>query len=439
VLLALFCVAPAAAEPERVEAAAERPRDQVYAGRLGWVSPERARRAGYFEHRGRWLPKRYERKLARWKRMDARVEDWRDRYKTRTRHYRIETTLPRATLEIDVKPFLDELYRTYRDVFRRDFGLSGRGANGKTIRIFHGYREYALLAKGPGILTPRTNPGFIRDGSELVVFYEETDPATFYNTVFDEGAHQFVKALRPGADLPLWLDEALATYFEGCRYSRAKGEIEVGHLPPHRLRKAQKALEKASPAGEAHDGDTLPERLFMNVPKDRFHAVEYSLAWSFVYYLTHAEKGRYRRGFARFLKEMNGAGARPAAEVFRQATGRDLREVQKGWRDYVLALPCPEPPSWVRLRVEDGPGELALQTEDLVWTIDGERVDGPADFERLTAAPGDGAREWIVVRRVPTGHVTGWRPEFVHATVTPDAANRITNLGTRSRHHTLID
>ncbi len=428
--------ASAAPDPVKASAASPRRSNKVYAGRLGWVSPGRARKAGYFEYEDRWLPSKFKRKLAGWRKKDARTKDWRDRYKAKSRHYKIETTLPRAVLEIDVKPFLDELYETYSDVFRRDFGLTGRGAHNKLIRIFHGYDEYALRAKGPGILTPRTNPGFILNGIELVVFYEATDPANFYNTVFHEGAHQFVAALLPGADLPLWLDEALATYFEGCRYSRVTGNIDVGHLPPGRLAKAQRALREV----KLTDGDSLPERMFMNVPRERFHAVEYSLAWSFVYYLTHAEKGKYRRGFTKFLRAMNGAGKRPVSEVFRRATGRSLKDLQRGWRAYILGLELPRAPKWVRLRVEDDPDDVALQSEDLVWSIDGERMDNPDDFVQwLERRPANAPTEWIVVRRMKTGTPIGWRPKFIHATVSPAAAARISCLGTLSRHHTLID
>jgi hypothetical protein len=398
-------------------------------GAPGLAGPE-GPRGNLIEYRGRLLPKRLQGRLERWERKDARVAGWEDRYKLRTRHYKVETSLPRFVAELEVKPFLDELYDTFSDVFRDDFGLRGRGANGKTVLVFHGYRDYADLAK-EGQTVQRSNPGFIRNGRELVVFYEDTDPATFYGTMFHEGAHQFVKNLLPGAQLPLWLDEALAVYFEGCRYSRRTGKIEVGHLPPDRLHDAQEALRDAVAA----EGESLPETLFMNVPPGRFHGREYALAWSFVYYLAHCENGKYRKGFARFIRATNGAGVRPVHEVFEQATGHRLEDLQEGWRAYVLGLEAEPSPRWVVLDVSGEATGVDLRTEDRVWSIGGARVTSYEAFDAAwTNRAGDGPVEFVVVRRAADG-----TDSFVRTTV--PAGCPLTIEGERSRRgsHNLVD
>ena len=111
-------------------------------------------------------------RLAQWARMDKRVKSWKDAYKEKSKHYRIHTDVPRFILELEIKPFLDALYQTYVDVFKQDFGLSGRGANKRLIRIFYGFENYAHNAE-PGEVQDRGTPAFILGVDELLVYYDE--------------------------------------------------------------------------------------------------------------------------------------------------------------------------------------------------------------------------------------------------------------------------
>lgn len=412
----------------------------VHAGKAGWVEPARARELGYFEYRGRWLPRKLAKKVKAWERADARMSGWEDRYKVKSKHYRIETDVPRFIVELEIKPFLDELYRTYVEVFRRNFGLSGRAANKKTIRIIHGYENYARNAeRGRGVI-PRSTPGFIVGGDELVVHYDDLHPGDFYGTVFHEGAHQFLSALLPGAALPLWLDEALATYFEGCRYSRATGKITVDALPPDRVELSQEILKEAQPFA----GRSLPESLFMRVPEQSFDAREYALAWSFVHYLVHREGGKRRKAFARFLRETNGSGNKPVAEIFREATGERLEQVQTGWKDYAMALKMPPQPIFVVLAVEGEPDpRVDLATEDYLVSIGGVQIDSSARFaqawpQRAEERPAE-PREWVVLRRKPRKGPMEYEERLVRTTVPPDTPLRIVDDGWYPRAHNLRD
>ena len=431
----LAALAPGARTEEhapKVEHVAFRTR-LIYAGkRAGWVELDRARELGFIEYRGRWLPGKLKRKLAVWERKDARVHGWQDAYKARSRHYRIETDIPHFSVELDIKPFLDELYKTYTDVFRRDFGLKGRGANNKEIKIYNGYPEYARLAKDGMPVVPRTNPGFIRNGKEIVVYYGETEPEIFYGTVFHEGAHQFVKNLLPGADLPLWLDEALAVYFEGCRYQRSTGKIFVGHLPPDRLEDAQEALRQVKPIA----GVSLAETMFMHHGEANFTAREYALAWSFVYYLTHAEDGKHRKKFARFLKATNGAGRKPIATTFREAFGVSLEKMGVGWREYVLALQAEPSPRWLELEIAgELPDGVDLENGDRLWSLDGRPMQTVAAFEAAwPGTPPERGTTWTVVRRREDGS-----EHFVKTTVPAGASVAIQVPRHWRRKHSLVD
>jgi hypothetical protein len=365
----------------------------VHLGDGEWGTREQALEAGLIEYRGRWLPKKLEKSLAKWERLDAKGLAWDDAYKERTKYYRVKTNVPRFVFELEIAPFLDALGDTYTRVFQEDFGLKGKAVKNKDLKIYGSFEDYSFHEPRGGSDRPRTNPGFIINGAELVVFYEESDPARFYATVFHEGAHQFFLSLLPGADLPIWLDEALATWFEGATYSRATKEITFGGIPGDRLLVAQRLL--ASTPG-------TPGELFMNVPQPSFDANHYALAWSFLHYLLKRTGDDNTKKFARFLDEANGSGTRPIPEVFTKATGEDFAQLARGWRAHVEAL---EPPAeslqWVTLAVESAAGE-DVREGDTIWSVDGHEIYHSSRFVTLwRARPKDRPLELIVIRSEP--------------------------------------
>ena len=205
-----------------------------------WGTAQEAANQGLIEYRGRWVPKKMERQLASWEQLDARMKGWGDSYTTKSSHFTIKTDVPRFIVETELKPFFDRLYETYVAVFQGQFKLTGKGANMKQVMIYHGYETYRQQTG-----CKRSTPGYIVGGSVMHVFYEDFDAGRFYNTCFHEGAHQFFGGMLPGAALPQWLTEGLATYFEGCTYSRVDKTIRVGFVPQDRLRFAKMQLAKA--------------------------------------------------------------------------------------------------------------------------------------------------------------------------------------------------
>lgn len=365
----------------------------VHVGKDKFVPAAEAEAAGYIYYRDRWVPGRLKRKLTQWERQDAKVQGWKDAYKDKSKHYRIRTNAPRYVLELEIKPFLDALYKTYVEVFKQDFGLSSKAANKNFIDIYYGYEVWRAEEKAT-----RGNPGYYVEGGELKVLFDPLDPHDFYNTVFHEGAHQFFFASLPGARLPVWLDEALATYFEACVYCRSTQSIEKLHVSPSRLESAKDQLRAARKAGK----ETTPTAMFLEINNaDDFEAEHYALAWSFLYYLLHHDGGKHRRLIIKFLDKMNGAGTRPVREVFKRATRRELAEYEKGWADWVLAMEMPIYPELQVLEL-GAPTGLDIKTGDLLWCLDGQWVDDDAAWQRLWEKR-DVARpvELVLIRRSP--------------------------------------
>ena len=405
----------------------------VYLGDDKWGTPAQATERGMIRYHDQWFDKSVEKDLKKWEREDAKDGlDWEHRYHTKSKYYRIETDVPRWRVELEIAPFLDALFETYQRVFAEDFGLSGKAVKNKDIRIYDGFQAYSTNEPDGNAPRPRTNPGFIVGGSTLVVYYDETDPGVFYSTVFHEGAHQFFLSLLPGADPPIWLNEALATYFEGCTYSRATRKITPGFVPYDRLVAAQSILK----SGQSQSA----EELFLAVPRERFKGREYALAWSFVHYLIHRPGEDSREKFARFVRATNGSGAKPAAEVFREATGEDLGALLPGWSAHVLALSAPPSIHWVALVVAQAAADEDLRSRDLVWSFDGVEVFSIEQFRRLwKERPKDRAVELVVVRGEPDFTSQESTRRFVRVTLRPDSGIHLTPQGELERHGGLAD
>lgn len=385
---------------------------RVHIGKGQWVSREEAGAKGFFFYKDRWLPKKLSAKLKYWERLDPKVKSWSDAYQARSKHYRIKTNAPHYVTELELKPFLDELYRTYVKVFKDDFGLSGRAADKNHIHVYWGYSTWQANAG-----SDRGSPGYYEPGGALKVMYDPTDEHDFYNTVFHEGAHQFFMATLPGASLPVWLDEALATYFEGCTYSRAMCSITKNHIPADRLVDAKEQLLRAKQAGEK----LTPSAMFMHIGNiDSFDASHYALAWSFLHYLIHREDGKHKKDFYKFLKEMNGSGTKPVQRVFKEATRTDLEEIEKGWASYVLALETPPLPGWQVLTPRHATPDEDVQNGDLLVRVNGHTIDTEADWEKHWGQRDKSKpQKLLLLRRYDIKSATSYQQKFVTLIVKP--------------------
>lgn len=368
-LLAIACTTLSAHGALRAQHGSHAQR--VFIGKDGWVTPAVATAKGWFLHQDRWVPKKLKSKIKSWDKADAKMRGFRDAYKVKTKHYRIKTNAPRHIVELEISPFLDELYRTYVDVFREDFGLKGKAADKNHINIYWGFPSWRDEEKND-----RGNPGYYEPGGPLTVMYDAGDAHDFYNTVFHEGAHQFFTAMLPGAELPIWLDEALAVYFEGCTFSPSTSKITPIHIPRDRLEHAQEAITEAKQAGKP----VTPHDMFMQYTGDDFDAEHYALAWSYLYFLVHRDGGKHKKDFYKFLQEMNGSGAKSVYRVFKEATKKDLSEIEKGWIPFVLALALPKEHSRVILEPKNA-GDLILKDDQLVM-INGIDIDNEDLFEK---------------------------------------------------------
>lgn len=415
---------------------APRFRGLVHLGEGEFGTTAQAMEAGLVHYDGQWVPKSKARKIRGWQKDAERIHGWEDAYKVRTRHYRIETDLPPHIVDLDIGPFLDATYQAYTEVFAQSFGLSGKATDKKFIRIYRSYSEYAANEPAGERTRPRTQPAFIVNGDQLVTFWDETDPDSFYQHVFHEGAHQFVKGLLPGTDLPKWLDEGLASLLESCTWSPSRGEVmHDGLVPVQRLSVARAILSRARVDGDG----SLPRRLFLDIPDSEFQAREYALAATFVHYLAFRDSGRHKKAFAKFLRATNGSGNKPIETIWREATRTDFGEVAQGWRDHVMEMELPRTARWCLILPQDH-DDLDLREGDRALSVDGVPVFDASHFRELWLnRPTDRAFELIVIREEhgPAGPGSGRRT--VRVEIPAGAKIEIQVTGTMQRAFCLVD
>jgi len=167
------------------------------------------------------------------------------------------------------------------------------------------------------------------NGRALMAVVNPDDPNATWHVIQHEGFHQFVHAAI-GTGIPIWANEGLAEYFGQALFTG--DSFTLGLIPPDRLARIKAALA---------EGRFQPLRDMMRTTTDTWNAAltteNYDQAWSMVYFLVHADDGRYQRAFIGVLRDI-GRGMHWEKAWIRNF-GRDIRGFQKRWESYWTQLP----------------------------------------------------------------------------------------------------
>lgn len=181
--------------------------------------------------------------------LDAAHAAWQDAYTKETDNYRYRTNAGKLVLETSAIA-MEQMNRFYRRFFR--FKEDGGKTPQIEIRIFKSRDEYLELGSNPvewsgGQFTGSAVETFVGGvtGKEGI--------RDMYRTLFHEAGHQFVSLT--GAFVPGWLNEAYASFFEGCTIL-SNGMVRWNQPPPGRLFPLATRMERGwmTDAGEARPG-----------------------------------------------------------------------------------------------------------------------------------------------------------------------------------------
>jgi hypothetical protein len=244
-----------------------------------------------------------------------------------TRYYKMYTDLePDAVKEAGLR--MDAMAEEYH---KRTCGFAGSITQKLPFYLFKNEDDY-LKAGGPadtaGVFKCQTLGGKLVPGSGklLAVAGTKTSDDTWH-VVQHEGFHQFVAYVIKG-NIPIWADEGLAEYFGEAVFT---GDSFIsGTLPPERIKDVQDelpAMKDLKDLIQMTDDDWLKNMKTAN----------YDQVWSTVYFLVHADKGKYAKPFCGYINAC--AGGAKWESAWTQNFGTDVNAAEKQWRKFWAELP----------------------------------------------------------------------------------------------------
>ena len=206
---------------------------------------------------------------------------------------------------------------------RRTTAFAGRITKRLPFYLFRHHDDYMAaggLPKSSGVFT----------GDKLMAVVGEKAATPDWKVVQHEGFHQFVAAVI-GGDIPVWVNEGLAEYFEEAVFT---GDgLESGLIPQARLERVRRLIN----SGDARSIPTMME-ITRKSWNDEMTRANYDRAWSMVHFLGHADGGAYEKRFNGFLRDVSRKGL-----TWQQAWARNFEPRTDGfdraWRDYWMSLP----------------------------------------------------------------------------------------------------
>ena len=207
--------------------------------------------------------------------------------------------------------------------------------DGARVVVFSNRDDFREYSRGAIAMTHPSLAGYCHlktdeDGNtffELVTYEQDR----LWQVLAHEGFHQFI-GYELGAEIPVWLNEGMAQYFENC--SVKYGKLMPGGIDPTRLALAQMLMQmKRAPA----------VRELLSMDKTNFYAnadVTYPTSWALVYYLMTRDGTYYmNNSFRHYLQDLK--FSQDSAASFRRRFGRDSAQWQQDFYTYILKLRPP--------------------------------------------------------------------------------------------------
>jgi len=250
----------------------------------------------------------------------------------RSKHYRIFTNLSQR----ETVPFgrhMDALFEQYDKRFR---GLGAKQIERMPLYLFKTEQQYNRFLQERDIDATHSGGMFFvtHQVRGLATWAESRSRRKTFEVLQHEGFHQFAwHAIGP--NLPVWLNEGLAQYFEHAVLDE-DGRMSLGLTSRARIERVQAAIKR---------GDAVPIIALMRVTgkqwanllrdhPDRANLL-YAQSWSLAYFLIHANNGEHKPKLMDYLKRLAN-GDRPD-DALLMAFGKDgLKPLADQWRTFAL-------------------------------------------------------------------------------------------------------
>ena len=210
----------------------------------------------------------------------------------RSRAYVIHTDLTREEA-VEYGKHMDIIFSEYRKRFSES---REKKEADMPLYLFRHERDYLTFMSGQGFNAGNTGGMFFyRNGSSgLATFLGDRAQSEVFSILQHEGFHQFAFAYI-GHDLPVWVNEGLAQYFQDGVVVHRKLRLGMGNAD--RIALVKHALRN----NEAIDFDELlqmsHQQWIQNVNNGHKPSLMYAQSWSVVYFLIKGDGGKYQRAF----------------------------------------------------------------------------------------------------------------------------------------------
>lgn len=272
----------------------------------------------------------------------------------RSNHYLIHTNLTRA----ETVPFGRHMDAVFEQYQRRFAGFLQRDLEAMPLYLLRTREDYIrFMAEHDIDATHSGGLYFVTHGLRGLATWAESDNrAQTFRVLQHEGFHQFAWQFI-GPNLPVWLNEGLAQYFEDA--VMVDGRMSTGFASRGRISRMRDAI-RAGEARQLRSLQAMPGNTWNRTLRERPEeaALLYAQSWSVVYYLIHGEDGAHQPQLVEYLKLLSQGNGSDEAMLL--AFGQHgVGALQDGWLSYAL---------------DQQPDDLTAATERLEFLGTGMRL-----------------------------------------------------------------
>ncbi len=231
-----------------------------------------------------------------------------------SRFYVVHTNLTKAQA-VEFGAHMDLVYASFSKQFR---ALRGKKQRPQNLYLLRSHQDYQQTLRELGFDGTGTGGVFFWGDRTGLATWVEGKPRNLTLAVLQhEGFHQFAHA-RLGAELPVWLNEGLAEYFEHAIVVKQK--VRTGIIDGDRLDAVRRAVDTNTAIAFDDLLNTTHAQwngfVTSGVPRG---GLQYAQSWLIVHFLVHGDNGRYRKVFGNYLVELS--NGRDHTTAFRNAFG----------------------------------------------------------------------------------------------------------------------
>ncbi|MBK7643805.1 MAG: DUF1570 domain-containing protein [Planctomycetes bacterium] len=222
---------------------------------------------------------------------DRKHSSWDKAWEIKGNCYTVRTDMPRELAE-QISLAMEQMNAYYRKVFHVKEHGGGDTAR-VTLCVYKTRAEFDEHEKKPDsdVL------GFFVPGENRVATYDPREDgralSELWSTLFHESSHQFT-GLISADEIPGWLNEGTASYFEGARL-QPNGSVETNLVPEERLAWLPELFKKGEP--------TLKDVVSYN-EAESYDADYYPMGWGVVYFLLNYENAKSQRIYAPLYRDL---------------------------------------------------------------------------------------------------------------------------------------